>query len=135
MRYRSRRHKLGSQGTGDAAGFTISPPAIALFLISFFLPFYSLLIAHTSIHLHFHVRGGITFYGSIISSPMYIIILQLLEIYNVITYIVSIIYGGRSSLFFFNKTICIQHTRSYQYAYVLINFAYFSFLFLFFFFF
>lgn len=31
MRYRTRRHKLGSQGTGDAAGFTISPPAIALF--------------------------------------------------------------------------------------------------------
>lgn len=34
MRYQSRRHKLGSQGTGDAAGFTISPPAIALFFIT-----------------------------------------------------------------------------------------------------
>lgn len=41
MRYRTRRHKLGSQGTGDAAGFTISPPAIALFSLS-----------HTHIHHH-----------------------------------------------------------------------------------
>jgi len=35
VRYRSRRHKLGSQGTGDAAGFTFSPPVIALFLFFF----------------------------------------------------------------------------------------------------
>lgn len=42
MRYRSRRHKLGSQGTGDAAGFTISPPAIALFFSHLsFSPFHS----------------------------------------------------------------------------------------------
>jgi len=40
VRYRTRRHKLGSQGTGDAAGFTISPPAIALFL------------SHTYTHAH-----------------------------------------------------------------------------------
>lgn len=52
MRYRTRRHKLGSQGTGDAAGFTISPPAIALF---------SLFLSHTlttthSLHLTLALR-------------------------------------------------------------------------------
>lgn len=45
MRYRTRRHKLGSQGTGDAAGFTISPPAIALFSLSHTL---------TLTHAHHH---------------------------------------------------------------------------------